>query len=62
VSIQIKKFMQKLKKPAIIETIMLNRLHWFRHVHRMKENRIPKRVLCMNFGTTRLKGRPRNRL
>jgi hypothetical protein len=24
-------------------------------------NRIPKRVLCMNLGTTRLTGRPRNR-
>jgi hypothetical protein len=28
----------------------------------MEENRIPKRVLYMNFGTTRLIGRPRNRL
>jgi hypothetical protein len=27
----------------------------------MEEIRIPKRVLCMNFGTTRLRGRPRNR-
>jgi hypothetical protein len=27
----------------------------------MGENRIPKRVLCMNLGTTRLKGRSRNR-
>jgi hypothetical protein len=27
----------------------------------MEENRIPKRVLYMNLGTTRLKGRPRNR-
>jgi hypothetical protein len=27
----------------------------------MEENRIPKRVLYMNFGTTRLRGRPRNR-
>jgi hypothetical protein len=26
----------------------------------MKENRIPKRVLYMNLGTTRLRGRPRN--
>jgi hypothetical protein len=24
-------------------------------------NRIPKRVLCINLGTTRLRGRPRNR-
>jgi len=27
----------------------------------MEENRIPKRVLYMNLGTTRLTGRPRNR-
>jgi len=26
-----------------------------------KENRIPKRVLYMNLGTTRLRRRPRNR-
>jgi len=28
----------------------------------MEENRIPKRVLYMNFGTTRLRGRTKNRL
>jgi len=27
----------------------------------MEENRIPRRVLYMNFGTTRLRGRQRNR-
>jgi hypothetical protein len=27
----------------------------------MEENRIPKRVLYMNLGTTRLRGRPGNR-
>jgi hypothetical protein len=27
----------------------------------MEGNRIHKRVLCMNLGTTRLRGRPRNR-
>jgi hypothetical protein len=27
----------------------------------VEENRIPKRVLYMNLGTTRLGGRPRNR-
>jgi hypothetical protein len=36
----------------IIETIRLNRLRWFGHVQRMEENRIPKRVLYMNLGTT----------
>jgi hypothetical protein len=27
----------------------------------MEENRVPKRVLYMNLGTTTLRGRPRNR-
>jgi len=27
----------------------------------MEENRIPKKVLYMNLGTTRLRGRPRSR-
>ena len=44
-----------------MEIIRLNRLRWFGHVQRMKENKIPKRVLHMNLGTTRLRGRPRNR-
>ena len=38
----------------------LNRLCWFGHVQRMEENRIPKRVLYMNLGTTGWRGRPRN--
>jgi hypothetical protein len=50
-----------VKKPTIIETIQLNRLRWFGHVQRLEENRIPKRVLYMNFGKTKLRGRPRNR-
>jgi hypothetical protein len=33
----------------------------FGHVQTMKENRIPKRVLCMNLETARLRGRPRNK-
>jgi hypothetical protein len=37
---------------------MLNRLVWFGHVQRMKENRIPKRVLYMNLGETTLRGGP----
>ena len=45
----------------MIETVRLNKLCWFGHVQRMEENRIPKRVLYVNLGTTRLRGRPRNR-
>jgi len=49
------------KNLLTIETIWLNRLCWFGHVQGVEENRIPKRVLYMNLGTTRLRGRPRNR-
>ena len=55
-----KEIYASVKKPTIIETVRLNRLHWFGHVQRMEENRIPKRVLNMNLGT-RLRRRPRNR-
>jgi hypothetical protein len=55
-----KEIYASIKKPTIIETIRLNRLCWFGHVLRMEENRIPKRVLYMNLGTS-LRGRPRNR-
>jgi len=44
-----KEIYASVKKPAIIETIRLNRLHWFGHVQRMEENRIPKRVLYVNW-------------
>ena len=56
-----KEIYARVKKSTIIETIRLNRLCWFGHVQRMEDNRIPKRVLYMNLGTTRLRGRPRNR-
>ena len=56
-----KEIYARVKKPTIIETIRLNRLRWFGHVQRMEENRIPKKVSYMNLGTTRLRGRPRNR-
>jgi len=46
-----------VKKPTITETIRLHRLCWFGYVQRMEENRIPERVLYMNLGTTRLRGR-----
>jgi len=56
-----KEIYPSVKKPTIIETIRLNKLRWFGHVQRMEENRILERILYMNLGTTRLRGRPRNR-
>jgi len=56
-----KEIYASVKKPTITETIRLNRLRWFGHEQRMEENRIHKRVLYMNEGTTRLRSRPRNR-
>jgi len=50
-----------VKKPTIIETKRLNRLCWFGHVQGMEGNRIPKRVLYMDLGTTRLRSKSRNR-
>jgi hypothetical protein len=38
-----------VKNPTIRETIRPHRLHWFGHVQRMEENRIPKTVLYMNL-------------
>jgi hypothetical protein len=56
-----KEIYEIVKKSTITETIMLHRLSWFGHVQRKEENRIPKRVLCMNLESTRPRGRPRNR-
>ena len=44
----------RVKEPTIVETIRLDYVG-------LEENRIPKKVLYMNLGTTRLRGRPRNR-
>jgi hypothetical protein len=46
-----------IKKNTITETIRLNRLHWFGHVQRIEENRIPKNVLYsyVNLEATRLR-------
>jgi hypothetical protein len=50
-----------VKNPTITDTIRLHKLRWFRHVQRIGENRIPKRIIYMNLETTKLRGRPRNR-
>jgi len=57
-----KEIYASVKKCTIIETISLMcRLFWFGHIQRMEGKRIPERVLYMNLGTTRLRGRPGNR-
>ena len=49
-----------VKKSTITETVRLDRLRWFGHGQRMEENRISRKVLCVNLEPTRLKDRPRN--
>jgi hypothetical protein len=49
-----KEIYASVKKLTTIETIRLNRLRWLGHVQRMEENRIPKRVLYMNFGNNKI--------
>jgi len=51
-----KEIYASVKKPTIVKTLRLNRLFWFRHVQRMEENKIPKRVLYVNLGITRSYG------
>jgi len=43
-----KEIYASVKKLTIIGAIRLNTLHWFGHIQRMEENRIPKRVLYIN--------------
>ena len=38
------------KKLTIIETIKLNRLHWFGHVQRMEEYRVLKKSIIYESG------------
>jgi hypothetical protein len=56
-----KKMYTRVKINTVIETIRLNKLRWFGHEQIMEENRIPRGVVYMNLGTTRLRGRPSNR-
>jgi hypothetical protein len=53
--------MQVIKSTYYDRDSKVKKLSWFGHVQRGEENRIPKRVLYMNLGTTSLRGRPRNR-
>ena len=58
--IQIKRRFWHFRKGLDV-SLFINYFHIFWHVQRMEENRIPKRVSNMNLGTTRLRGRSRNR-
>jgi len=49
------------KEPNIVEDIKIRRLELAGHTIRMKEERIPKKVLNGNFCTTRPVGIPRTR-
>jgi hypothetical protein len=45
--------MELLKNTTITETIRLHRLHWFGHIQRMEENRIPKSIIY-EFGINKI--------
>jgi len=45
-----------VKKPTITEKVRLNRVHWFGHVQRMEESRLPEKIFYMNLETIRLRG------
>ena len=42
-----------VKIPTVTEAIRQNRLHWFGHVQRMEENRIPKKSFEYEFGNNK---------
>ena len=44
-----------IRKLTITETIRLHRLHWFGHVQRMEENRIPKKSIVYESGNNKTK-------
>jgi len=56
-----KEIYASVKKPTIIETIRLIGYVGLDMYREWKEIEFRKRVLYMNLGTTRLRGRPRNR-
>jgi hypothetical protein len=43
------------KNTTLTDTMSLPIIHWFVHIERMEEKRIPRRVLCLDLET-----RPRN--
>jgi hypothetical protein len=42
-----------VKKPAITETIRLNRLRLFGHVEKTEENRNPPKIIIYEFGNNK---------
>jgi hypothetical protein len=57
-----KKIMGVKKKPDIIDVIKRKRLHWYGHVKRMLEERLPKLIMEWIPGERRKRGRPRKTL
>ena len=54
-------FYSLYKEPNVVEDIKIRRLGLEGHMIRIEEERIPKKVLNVNFYTTRPVGRPRTR-
>ena len=55
------KIRESLNTKTLLERIEKNRLRWYGHVQRMKDERIPRLALMAKSGGKRPRGRPRKR-
>ena len=51
-----KEIYASVKKPTIIETVRLDRLHWFGHVQRVGENKNSQNSIIYKFGNKKIEG------
>jgi hypothetical protein len=49
------------KGENIVKWIKAHRISWLRHVERMEEDRLPKKIFTQELEGTRRRGRPRRR-
>ena len=52
---------ENLRVSSVEEAARVSRLRWVGHVQRMRDDRLPKRILSAEVPGVRLRGRPRRR-